>query len=80
VGLGPLHGFVTVNTSGMGSLAPRPTPNLVEQGLHYVCPYCFTYPAWVALLGAYSVAGKALRVTGARKPPLRDGPAVLEEA
>jgi hypothetical protein len=35
VGLGLLHGFVTVNIFRVGSLAPRPIPNLEDQGLHY---------------------------------------------
>jgi hypothetical protein len=29
-------GFVTVNSSGMGSLSPRPTPNMEDQRLHFV--------------------------------------------
>jgi hypothetical protein len=36
VGLGLSYGFVAVHFSGMGSLAPRPNPNLEDQGLHFV--------------------------------------------
>jgi hypothetical protein len=36
LGLGLLRGFVTVDFSGVGLLAPRPTPNLEDQGLHFV--------------------------------------------
>jgi hypothetical protein len=32
------EGFVTVNFSGMGSLATRPTPNQEDQRLHVVWP------------------------------------------
>jgi hypothetical protein len=38
VGLGLLHGVVTVNFSGVGSLVPRPALKLEDQGLHFVCP------------------------------------------
>jgi hypothetical protein len=31
VGLGLLHGFITADFSGVGSLAPCPTPNLEDQ-------------------------------------------------
>jgi hypothetical protein len=33
--------FVTVNFSGVGSLAPRQTLNLEDQGLHFVWPLPF---------------------------------------
>jgi hypothetical protein len=35
VGLGLLHGLVTVIFSGAGSLAPHPIPNLDGHGLHF---------------------------------------------
>jgi hypothetical protein len=41
VGLGFLHGFVTANFSVVGSLAPHPTPNLKDQGLHFFWPLHF---------------------------------------
>jgi hypothetical protein len=34
LGLGFLHGFVTVNFSGVGSLATLPPPNLENEALH----------------------------------------------
>jgi hypothetical protein len=37
----PFHGFVTVNFSGTGLLAPRPTPNPEDHGLHFVWPLPF---------------------------------------
>jgi hypothetical protein len=42
VGLYLFHGFsggfATLTFSGVGSLVPRPTPNLEDQGLHFVWP------------------------------------------
>jgi hypothetical protein len=34
-------GFVTVDISGVGLTAPRPAPNLEDQGLHFVWPLPF---------------------------------------
>jgi hypothetical protein len=42
-------------------------------------PYPLTYLAWVALPGDYASISIALRVTGARKPPLHVKAAVLAE-
>jgi hypothetical protein len=36
VDLGLLHSFVTLNSSGMGSLTSNPTSNLEDQGLRFV--------------------------------------------
>jgi hypothetical protein len=41
VGLGLLRGFVTVIFFGVGSLSPRQTPNVEDQGLHFICPLPF---------------------------------------
>lgn len=41
VDFGLLHGFVTVEFSGMASLAPRRTPSLEDQELHTVWPLPF---------------------------------------
>jgi hypothetical protein len=38
VGLYLLHGFVTEDFSRVGLLAPHPTRNLEDQGLHFVWP------------------------------------------
>jgi hypothetical protein len=84
-GLGLLRGnlrllkFRNSNSSGVGSLAPRPTPNLENQGMQFVSFLSMTCQAWTALPGAYALARIALWVTGARKPPLHDKAAVLEE-
>jgi hypothetical protein len=48
---GLLHSFVTV------IFFRNPTPNLEDQGLHFIWPYSLTYLAWVALPGAYASAG-----------------------
>jgi hypothetical protein len=47
--LGLLDGFVTVNFSGVGSVDPRSTPNLEDQGLHFVCALPFDLSVMVAL-------------------------------
>jgi hypothetical protein len=41
VGLGPLHRFLTLYFPEMGLLAPCPTQNLEDQGLHSVWPLPF---------------------------------------
>jgi hypothetical protein len=46
--------------SEVGSLAPRPTPNL--EGYNSSGPYPLTYLAWVTTPGAYAPASIALRV------------------
>jgi hypothetical protein len=38
VGICLLHRFVTIDFLGVGALDPRPTPNLKDQGLHFVWP------------------------------------------
>jgi hypothetical protein len=43
-GLGLLHGFVTVNFSGVGSLVLRSTSNLEGQGRQFVWPLLFYLP------------------------------------
>jgi hypothetical protein len=35
-GLGLFHGFLTVDFSRVGSLTPRPTTNLKDQGLYFI--------------------------------------------
>jgi hypothetical protein len=79
VGLGLLHGFVTVNFSGMWSLAPRPTLNLEDQELHFVWPLPFHLSGMGGPTRSYASASIALRVSGARKPPLHDKAVVVEE-
>jgi hypothetical protein len=79
MGLGLLHGFVTVNFSEVGSLAQRPIPNLEDQKDTSSGPYPLTSLAEVALPGAYAPASIALRVIGAGKPSLHDKAVVLEE-
>jgi hypothetical protein len=64
----------------MGSLAPRATPNVENQGLHFIWPLALTCLSWVALPGAYAPASIPLWVIGARKPHLHDTGVVLEEA
>jgi hypothetical protein len=54
---------------GGGVLAPCPTPNLEDQGLHFVWPLPFDL---LALPGAYAPASISLRVIGVRMPPLQD--------
>jgi hypothetical protein len=41
LGLGLHQCFITVNFSGVGLLAPYRTPNLEDQGLHFVWPLVF---------------------------------------
>jgi hypothetical protein len=72
VGLGLLYAFETVNLSGVGLLAPIPTPKLEGP-----CP--LNCVVWMALPGAHSPARIALRVIGARKPPFHDKAIVLKE-
>jgi hypothetical protein len=45
VHLGLLHGLLTLNFSGVWSLAPHPTHNLEEQELHFNRPLCFELSA-----------------------------------
>jgi hypothetical protein len=53
MGLGLLHEvFVTVNFSGVGSLAPRPTPNMEDQGLYFVWTLHFNLSGGGALPSA----------------------------
>lgn len=49
VGLGLLDAFVIVNVSEVGSVDPRSTPNLEDQGLHFVCLLPFDLSDMVAL-------------------------------
>jgi hypothetical protein len=60
VGLGLLCGFVTVNFSGVGSLALCPTHNLEDQGLHFLWPLPFgkhsgTGNLWYWIIGKITV-------------------------
>jgi hypothetical protein len=66
-------GFVTVDYSGVGLLAPRLNLSLEDQGLHFVWPAPFDRPE------PYAPASIALCVIGAHKPPLHDKTVVLEE-
>jgi hypothetical protein len=59
-------GFIAVNFTRMGSSAPRPTPNLEYQGLHFV---------WLLLFDIRSIA---LQVIGVHRP-LHDKVIILEE-
>jgi hypothetical protein len=78
VGLGLVRGYVTVDFSGVGSLAPHPTPNLRTRDYTFSGPYPSTCLVWVAP-EPFVPASIPLRVTGARKPPLHDKAVVLEE-
>jgi hypothetical protein len=77
VGLGFLHGFVTVNFSSVGSLATRPPPNLENYTSSH--PYHLACLAYAALPGAYAAASIALRVIEACKPPLYNKAVVIEK-
>jgi hypothetical protein len=87
VGLGLLHdplpplgprGFVTVDFVRGGVVSP--TPNLEDQGLHFVWPLPYDMSGLDGPTGAYAPASIALRATGVRRPPLHDKALVLEEA
>jgi hypothetical protein len=67
MGLGLFHGFVTVDFSGVGSLAPRPTPNLEDQGLHFVWPIPFDLSGMGGPTRSYAPASIALRVMKRKK-------------
>jgi hypothetical protein len=69
-------GFVTAD---FGVIAPRPTPNLEDPGLHSVCSDPLICLAWVALPGDYAPASIAFRVVGARNPLMHYKMAVLAE-
>jgi hypothetical protein len=79
VGLGLLRVFITVNISGVGSLAPRITPNLEEQRLHFVLFLPFD-------LSGMGSSTKSLRTRphsspadwSAQKAPLHDKAVALE--
>jgi hypothetical protein len=79
VGIGLLHGFVTVNFSMAGSLAPHPILNLEDHVLQFVWAPSFYLSDVGVLLGAYAPASIALRVIEARKTPLHDKEVVLKE-
>jgi hypothetical protein len=84
VGLCLLHGvhsvgFVTVKFSGIGLLAPRPTPNLEVQGLHFAWLLSLTCLAWVTLPGAHAPTSIAFRVIGVHILPLHNKVLVAEE-
>jgi hypothetical protein len=69
-----LHSFVTVNISGVGSLTPRPVPNLVDQELHFIWPL----PSDLSGMGGptsslYAQARVALWATAVCKSPLHNG-------
>jgi hypothetical protein len=79
VGLGLLYDFETVNLSGVGLLAPLPTPNLEDQGLHFI---------WSLPFELCGVSGPTRSLLSrqhnfpchwARKPPLHGKAIVLEE-
>jgi hypothetical protein len=68
-----LRGFVTVDFSGMRSIAPRPTPNLEDQGqqfvwlLHLIClAWAPAYPS--GPLGARKLRRQARNQETASKP------------
>jgi hypothetical protein len=80
VGLGLLHGFVTVYFAYVRSLALYPTSNMEDQGLHLAGTYPWTCLKRVAVPGTLAPARIALRVIGVRKPPLHGNVVVLEAA
>jgi hypothetical protein len=61
------------------SLAPRSTPNLGDEGLHFVWPYTLDCLAWVALPGAYAPVSIGLRITGTHIALHHAKATVLEE-
>jgi hypothetical protein len=79
VDLGLLHAFVTVNCLGVWSLAPRSTPNLEDQGLHFVWLLPFDLSGMSGLPAVYAPTSIAPRVIGARGPPLHDRAVVLKD-
>jgi hypothetical protein len=79
VGLGLLHGFATVNFSGVGLLMTPPTPNFKDQGLHFVWPLLFDSCDMGGPTRILRSASTALRVTGALKPPLHCKAVILEQ-
>jgi hypothetical protein len=58
----------------VGSLAPRPTPNLEVQGLHFVWPLLFDVSGMGGSTTSLRPLQHSLRVIGARKPPLHGRP------
>lgn len=63
VGLDLLHGFVTVNFSGVGVISPNAQlPSWRTRGYTSSGPYSLTHLAWVALPGPYDPVSIALRV------------------
>jgi hypothetical protein len=72
------HGFKAVNVSVVGSLAPRATPSLEDQRLHFAWPLTFELSlAPLTLPAAYAPASKALRANVTLRPPLHYKPVVL---
>jgi hypothetical protein len=76
--LAPLYGFVTVNLSGVGFLAPRQTLSLEHQGLHFVWPLLFDPLGMSSPTRSLRPASTVIRVTETRKPPLYGKMVVLE--
>jgi hypothetical protein len=82
MGLGLLCGFGTENFSRVKSLAACPTPNLEDQGLHFIWPLpfvLFDLSGMVSVPGAYDPASTVLQVIGVRRPPLQNKAVVLKE-
>jgi hypothetical protein len=77
--MGSSGDFVTFNFSGVGLLAPHPTPNLEGQGLHFVRPIPFDLSVMSALPGAYAPASIALQVIVVGRPTLHVKAVVLAE-
>jgi hypothetical protein len=76
VGLGILHGFITLNFSGLGTVAARPTPNLDDQRLHFIWPLHFDLSD---MGGCTRSLRSRLHSSPGHRPPLHVQAAVLEE-
>jgi hypothetical protein len=79
VGLGLLHGSVTVNFFWGGVVSHTPKPQPQYQVPHSVWPLPLSLLPLVALPGAYASTSMALCVIAACKPPLHNKAVNLEE-
>jgi hypothetical protein len=80
MGLSLSHCFVTVDFLGVGSLAPRPNPNLEDKGLHSVWPLPFDLSVKDGPARNFRSRQHSSPCYGMRKPPLHDKAVVLVEA
>jgi hypothetical protein len=73
-----LYKFRNIRVFRGGNVDPTPKPQPGGTGATQSDPYRLNCQPWVTLPGAYTPASTALRVTGARKPPLHDKAVVPE--